>query len=81
MVDMKYAFLKLQEEAGRLKFVCVSNDSVDEHMVWYLFIFYFLKVHVTSTCLLNIVLLYFISSRLQISVQTLLIFVKYPTAT
>lgn len=55
MVDMKYAFLKLQEEAGRLKFVCVSNDSVDEHMVWYLFIFYFLKIHVTSTCLLNIV--------------------------
>ncbi|CAN1291724.1 Histone acetyltransferase GCN5 [Linum perenne] len=26
--------LKKEEEAGRLKFVCVSNDGVDEHMVW-----------------------------------------------
>ncbi|XP_071724564.1 histone acetyltransferase GCN5 [Rutidosis leptorrhynchoides] len=26
--------LKREEEAGRLKFVCVSNDGVDEHMVW-----------------------------------------------
>lgn len=24
----------LQEEAGRLKFVCASNDGIDEHMVW-----------------------------------------------
>ncbi|KAJ6938653.1 hypothetical protein NC651_005174 [Populus alba x Populus x berolinensis] len=23
-----------QEEAGRLKFVCYSNDGIDEHMVW-----------------------------------------------
>ena len=22
-----------------LKFVCVSNDGTDEHMVWYLFLF------------------------------------------
>ncbi|GKB06752.1 hypothetical protein Tco_0834985 [Tanacetum coccineum] len=22
------------EEAGKLKFVCVSNDNVDEHMIW-----------------------------------------------
>ncbi|WRX10383.1 GNAT domain - like 5 [Theobroma cacao] len=26
--------LKREEEAGRLKFVCYSNDGVDEHMVW-----------------------------------------------
>ncbi|GMP99639.1 hypothetical protein CsSME_00047038 [Camellia sinensis var. sinensis] len=26
--------LKREEEAGRLKFVCVSNDGIDEHMVW-----------------------------------------------
>ncbi|XP_057977992.1 histone acetyltransferase GCN5 isoform X2 [Malania oleifera] len=26
--------LKREEEAGRLKFVCFSNDGVDEHMVW-----------------------------------------------
>ncbi|XP_027942476.1 histone acetyltransferase GCN5 [Vigna unguiculata] len=26
--------LKKEEEAGRLKFVCHSNDGVDEHMVW-----------------------------------------------
>ncbi|KAL0458247.1 UNVERIFIED_CONTAM: Histone acetyltransferase GCN5 [Sesamum latifolium] len=26
--------LKREEEAGRLKFVCASNDGVDEHMVW-----------------------------------------------
>ncbi|KZV30405.1 hypothetical protein F511_20681 [Dorcoceras hygrometricum] len=26
--------LKREEEAGRLKFVCVSNDGEDEHMVW-----------------------------------------------
>lgn len=26
--------LKREEEAGRLKFVCHSNDGVDEHMVW-----------------------------------------------
>ncbi|KAL6959047.1 DeSI-like protein hag1, partial [Sarracenia purpurea var. burkii] len=26
--------LKKEEEAGRLKFVCVSNDGIDEHMVW-----------------------------------------------
>ncbi|XP_075492358.1 histone acetyltransferase GCN5 isoform X2 [Primulina tabacum] len=26
--------LKREEEAGRLKFVCVSNDGDDEHMVW-----------------------------------------------
>ncbi|XP_015969734.1 histone acetyltransferase GCN5 [Arachis duranensis] len=26
--------LKKEEEAGRLKFVCYSNDGVDEHMVW-----------------------------------------------
>ncbi|XP_075642419.1 histone acetyltransferase GCN5 isoform X2 [Castanea sativa] len=26
--------LKREEEAGRLKFVCLSNDGVDEHMVW-----------------------------------------------
>ncbi|KHN02541.1 Histone acetyltransferase GCN5 [Glycine soja] len=26
--------LKKEEEAGRLKFVCLSNDGVDEHMVW-----------------------------------------------
>ncbi|GAA0152350.1 hypothetical protein LIER_10854 [Lithospermum erythrorhizon] len=26
--------LKREEEAGRLKFVCVSNDNNDEHMVW-----------------------------------------------
>ena len=25
----------MQEEAGRLKFVCLANDGVDEHMVWY----------------------------------------------
>ncbi|KAL6978581.1 DeSI-like protein hag1 [Sarracenia purpurea var. burkii] len=25
---------KREEEAGRLKFVCVSNDDIDEHMVW-----------------------------------------------
>ncbi|KAF7120049.1 hypothetical protein RHSIM_Rhsim13G0030500 [Rhododendron simsii] len=28
---MKYSHY---EEAGRLKFVCVSNDGIDEHMVW-----------------------------------------------
>ncbi|XP_034931019.1 histone acetyltransferase GCN5 isoform X1 [Populus alba] len=26
--------LKREEEAGKLKFVCYSNDDVDEHMVW-----------------------------------------------
>ncbi|KAK4492498.1 hypothetical protein RD792_003307 [Penstemon davidsonii] len=26
--------LKREEEAGRLKFVCASNDGIDEHMVW-----------------------------------------------
>ncbi|XP_019444473.1 PREDICTED: histone acetyltransferase GCN5-like [Lupinus angustifolius] len=26
--------LKKEEEAGRLKFVCHSNDGVDDHMVW-----------------------------------------------
>ncbi|CAH9134016.1 unnamed protein product [Cuscuta epithymum] len=26
--------LKREEEAGRLKFVCVSNDGVDDHMIW-----------------------------------------------
>ncbi|KAG8370749.1 hypothetical protein BUALT_Bualt13G0015900 [Buddleja alternifolia] len=26
--------LKREEESGRLKFVCASNDNVDEHMVW-----------------------------------------------
>ncbi|CAN6441148.1 unnamed protein product [Victoria cruziana] len=26
--------LKREEEAGRLKFVCYSNDGVDEHMIW-----------------------------------------------
>ena len=26
-----------QEEAALLKFVCISNDGVDEHMVWYVF--------------------------------------------
>lgn len=26
--------LKREEEAGRLKFECVSNDGIDEHMVW-----------------------------------------------
>ncbi|XP_057509353.1 histone acetyltransferase GCN5 [Actinidia eriantha] len=26
--------LKREEEAGRLKFVCVLNDGIDEHMVW-----------------------------------------------
>ncbi|XAR58592.1 Histone acetyltransferase [Bertholletia excelsa] len=26
--------LKREEEAGRLRFVCVSNDGTDEHMVW-----------------------------------------------
>ncbi|XP_022771190.1 histone acetyltransferase GCN5-like isoform X2 [Durio zibethinus] len=26
--------LKREEQAGRLKFVCYSNDGVDEHMVW-----------------------------------------------
>ncbi|KAL8224924.1 hypothetical protein R6Q57_017481 [Mikania cordata] len=26
--------LKREEEAGKLKFVCVSNDKVDEHMIW-----------------------------------------------
>ncbi|KAI4301176.1 hypothetical protein L6164_034482 [Bauhinia variegata] len=26
--------LKREEEAGRLKFVCYSNDGVDDHMVW-----------------------------------------------
>lgn len=31
--------LKYQEEAGKLKFVCLSNDGIDEHMVWYLFLF------------------------------------------
>lgn len=24
----------LQEEAGVLKFVCASNDGVDQHMIW-----------------------------------------------
>ena len=38
--------INLQEEAGRLKFVCYSNDVVDEHMVWYLILF-FLSIHVT----------------------------------
>uniref|UniRef100_A0A0E0EXW0 histone acetyltransferase n=1 Tax=Oryza meridionalis TaxID=40149 RepID=A0A0E0EXW0_9ORYZ len=26
--------LKREEEAGRLKFLCYSNDGVDEHMIW-----------------------------------------------
>ncbi|KAI9182545.1 hypothetical protein LWI28_026388 [Acer negundo] len=26
--------LKREEEAGRLKFVCLANDGIDEHMVW-----------------------------------------------
>lgn len=26
--------LKREKESGRLKFVCVSNDGVDEHMIW-----------------------------------------------
>ncbi|KAF3679766.1 Histone acetyltransferase GCN5 [Capsicum annuum] len=26
--------LKREEESGRLKFVCVSNDGIDEHMIW-----------------------------------------------
>ncbi|KAI5680167.1 hypothetical protein M9H77_01394 [Catharanthus roseus] len=26
--------LKREEESGRLKFVCHSNDGIDEHMVW-----------------------------------------------
>ncbi|KAJ7972723.1 histone acetyltransferase GCN5 [Quillaja saponaria] len=26
--------LKREEEAGKLKFVCISNDGVDEHMIW-----------------------------------------------
>ncbi|KAL9435993.1 hypothetical protein AB3S75_022121 [Citrus x aurantiifolia] len=26
--------LKREEEAGNLKFVCLSNDGIDEHMVW-----------------------------------------------
>lgn len=24
-----------QEETGKLKFTCLSNDGVDQHMVWY----------------------------------------------
>ncbi|XP_061360996.1 histone acetyltransferase GCN5-like [Gastrolobium bilobum] len=26
--------LRKEEEAGRLKFVCCSNDGIDEHMIW-----------------------------------------------
>ncbi|KAJ4968799.1 hypothetical protein NE237_015500 [Protea cynaroides] len=26
--------LKREEEAGRLKFVCLTNDGIDEHMIW-----------------------------------------------
>ncbi|KAK9067590.1 hypothetical protein SSX86_011701 [Deinandra increscens subsp. villosa] len=26
--------LKREEEEGKLKFVCVSNDKIDEHMIW-----------------------------------------------
>ncbi|XP_076913345.1 histone acetyltransferase GCN5-like [Bidens hawaiensis] len=26
--------LKREEEAGKIKFVCVSNDKIDEHMIW-----------------------------------------------
>nr|GEX77836.1 histone acetyltransferase GCN5 [Tanacetum cinerariifolium] len=26
--------LKREKEVGKLKFVCVSNDNVDEHMIW-----------------------------------------------
>ncbi|KAI3760134.1 hypothetical protein L1987_50524 [Smallanthus sonchifolius] len=26
--------LKREEEAGKLKFECVSNDNIDEHMIW-----------------------------------------------
>ncbi|XP_075096808.1 histone acetyltransferase GCN5-like isoform X1 [Nicotiana tabacum] len=26
--------LKREEESGRLKFACVSNDGIDEHMIW-----------------------------------------------
>ncbi|KAB2602006.1 histone acetyltransferase GCN5 [Pyrus ussuriensis x Pyrus communis] len=26
--------LKREEEAGRLKFVCLSNDGIDQHMIW-----------------------------------------------
>ena len=24
----------VQEDSGRLKFLCYSNDGVDEHMIW-----------------------------------------------
>lgn len=27
--------ITLQEEAGRLRFVCAANDGKDQHMVWY----------------------------------------------
>jgi hypothetical protein len=36
----------LQEEAGRLKFVCLSNDGIDEHMVWYSISSLSLNIHV-----------------------------------
>lgn len=64
MVDMKYAFLKLQEEAGRLKFVCVSNDSVDEHMVWYLLFIYFFEnsCYIYLSVKYSASLLYFLSA-------------------
>lgn len=25
----------VQEDSGRLKFLCYSNDGVDEHMIWF----------------------------------------------
>jgi hypothetical protein len=28
-------YCPFQEETGKLKFACLSNDGVDEHMVWY----------------------------------------------
>nr|GFB93299.1 histone acetyltransferase GCN5 isoform X2 [Tanacetum cinerariifolium] len=32
--DASGALVKEETEAGKLKFVCVSNDNVDEHMIW-----------------------------------------------
>lgn len=29
--------LCLQEDSGRLKFLCYANDGIDEHMIWYSF--------------------------------------------
>lgn len=34
MVFMLWYAYGVQEEAGNLKFVCLSNDGIDEHMVW-----------------------------------------------